>query len=284
MKTALDNRYSYSDPMFPFFVEEKRVVSGSLPVAADYQIVYLEKGKTYYRNDGIQTVAAPHAMIIPHGHGATVSFAKGSVIMRLIFGQSFIEEVIIRCWDDSLFLSFNLAADSTGGIVFISLSGNDSQEISAIYNSLIVEQNNMLTMERTMIRLKFIQLLTLFYRFSLPSGSMAAECSAVWNMREVIKYVQENYSQNITLGEIASRCALNPSYFSRSFRETAGVPLFEYINRIRIQKSCILLKRSDMSIIDIAYSVGYNNISFFNRYFRKIMKMSPREYRHVSRK
>ena len=51
---------------------------------------------------------------------------------------------------------------------------------------------------------------------------------------------------------------------------------------VRIQKSCLLLKRSDMPILDVAYAVGYNNISFFNRYFRKIMKMSPREYRRYA--
>lgn len=60
--------------------------------------------------------------------------------------------------------------------------------------------------------------------------------------------------------------------------------MFEYLNRIRIQKSCLFLKRSSMSIVEIAFSVGYNNLSHFNRYFRRIMGMSPREYRNRSKK
>jgi AraC-like DNA-binding protein len=78
---------------------------------------------------------------------------------------------------------------------------------------------------------------------------------------------------------MAGLSGFNPSYFSRAFKHKAGMPLFEYVNHLRIRKACILLKRSALSIIEIAFSVGYNNISFFNRYFRKIMKMSPREYR-----
>ena len=103
-------------------------------------------------------------------------------------------------------------------------------------------------------------------------------------MEDVITYIQENYTQNISLDEIADRCALNRSYFSRAFHNAAGMPLFEFINRIRVRKSCILLKRTNQSIIDIAFATGYNNISFFNRYFKKIMKISPREYRNRAKK
>ena len=70
-------------------------------------------------------------------------------------------------------------------------------------------------------------------------------------------------------------CGLNPSYFSRAFKREIGVSVFELINSVRIQKACVMLKRTDMPIIEVAYAVGYNNISFFNRYFRKIMNASP---------
>ena len=59
---------------------------------------------------------------------------------------------------------------------------------------------------------------------------------------------------------------------------------FEYINRIRIQKACLMLKRGNLQITEIAFAVGYNNLSFFYRYFSKIMKMTPREYRAIAQK
>ncbi len=97
-------------------------------------------------------------------------------------------------------------------------------------------------------------------------------------------YIEQNYSDDFILGELAQLCSLSPGYLSRAFRQSTGRPLFEYINRIRIQKACLLLKRSKMPIIEIAFSVGYNNLSFFNRYFRKLMRISPRQYRNFAKK
>ncbi|HPG86673.1 MAG TPA: helix-turn-helix transcriptional regulator, partial [Spirochaetales bacterium] len=75
------------------------------------------------------------------------------------------------------------------------------------------------------------------------------------------------------------RCATNASDFSRRFKERAGCPLFEFINRQRVARACALLKSSDLSIIEISEAVGYNSLSFFNRYFLRIVGLSPREYR-----
>jgi hypothetical protein len=71
---------------------------------------------------------------------------------------------------------------------------------------------------------------------------------------------------------------------TRLFARQTGMHMFEYLNRVRIQKSCLLLKRSSMSIVEIAFAVGCNNLSHFNRYFRRIMEMSPRAYRNSRKK
>lgn len=110
-----------------------------------------------------------------------------------------------------------------------------------------------------------------------------SEEQRVWNIDDVIQYVTEHFDNTFSLDELASSCALNSSYFSRAFKEHAGIPLFEFINRKRIDRACQLLKNSDLTILDIAFSVGYNNVSFFNRYFKKLNRMSPGEYRRKVR-
>ena len=100
-----------------------------------------------------------------------------------------------------------------------------------------------------------------------------------FTIQEILPYINEHYSESFSLAELASRCGMNPTYFSRIFREETGTPLFEYINRLRINRACGLMKTSGLSILEIAYAVGYNNISFFNRYFRKIHNKSPGQYR-----
>ncbi|MBN2659316.1 MAG: helix-turn-helix transcriptional regulator [Spirochaetales bacterium] len=101
----------------------------------------------------------------------------------------------------------------------------------------------------------------------------------IWQIEDVAEYIAANFDLSFTLEELAARCHLNPSYFSRIFREKMGQPLFEFINRARINRAVQLLKKTDLSILEIAMTVGYNNVSFFNRYFRKLKGCSPGEYR-----
>ncbi|OHE69041.1 MAG: hypothetical protein A2Z99_11460 [Treponema sp. GWB1_62_6] len=105
-----------------------------------------------------------------------------------------------------------------------------------------------------------------------------------WTIDEVIARIEANYADRFSLAELVAACALNTSEFSRRFKARAGCPLFEFINRQRVKRACSLLKDSGMPIVEIAFAVGYNNLSFFNRYFHRIMGNSPREYRLAARR
>jgi len=108
------------------------------------------------------------------------------------------------------------------------------------------------------------------------------EPDGVWSIGDAIRYIELNYAQSFSLEWFVARCAMNVTDFSRRFKERAGCPLFEFINRQRVARACALLKSSGLSIIDIAEAVGYNNLSFFNRYFLRITGLSPRAYRSGS--
>jgi AraC-like DNA-binding protein len=140
-----------------------------------------------------------------------------------------------------------------------------------------------------MQKLRLVELLMLFHRAwkqdtgSAKGGSAEPEKER-FRIEDAVRCIQDRYAEELSLPELASRFGFNPSYFSRVFAKHTGVHLFEYVNRIRINKSCLLLKRSALSIVEIAFSVGYNNLSHFNRYFRRVMGTSPREYRRNSRR
>ena len=134
---------------------------------------------------------------------------------------------------------------------------------------------------QSMMRLKLMELILLLARARTDTrGSTPIRFHHV----EAMEYIQAHSADPLTLPDLAARYGLNPSYFSRLFSSKAGMPLVEYINRIRIQKSCLLLKRSEASIMEIALAVGYNNLSHFNRYFRRLMGKSPHEYRVFTQK
>ena len=104
-----------------------------------------------------------------------------------------------------------------------------------------------------------------------------------WSIEELIAWIDEHYDESFSLDEVVRRCAMNTSDFSRRFKELAGSPLFEYLNRRRISRAALLLKNGELPVIEVAYSVGYNNLSFFNRYFLRLMGQSPTEYRRQNR-
>lgn len=94
-----------------------------------------------------------------------------------------------------------------------------------------------------------------------------------------LNYIENNYMQQLTMEQLADECHLSPTHFRRTFHEIMGMPPLEYLNITRIMKSCILLRSTQDTILNIAEQTGFQSISSFNRLFGRIMQMSPREYR-----
>jgi AraC-like DNA-binding protein len=134
-----------------------------------------------------------------------------------------------------------------------------------------------------MVRLKIMEAMLMLAR-ARQGTTVGRGAPLRFHAEEAVAYVREHAADALSLPAVAARYGMNPSYFSRLFRKHAGLTLVELINTARIQKSCQLLKRTDASIVEIAVSVGYNNLSHFNRYFRRIIGMSPREYRADGKK
>lgn len=98
-------------------------------------------------------------------------------------------------------------------------------------------------------------------------------------LQKSIDYLHLHFNENITLETIAKEAGLSESYFCHSFKEFTGTTPFSYLNRIRIVKGCELLSKTNKKITEIALLCGFNNISYFNRTFTKIIGSTPSAYR-----
>lgn len=101
-------------------------------------------------------------------------------------------------------------------------------------------------------------------------------------IQKSLDFLQENFSEPITLAELSKRAGFSESYFGHNFKSCTGYSPFEYLNRLRIVKSCELLNRTNKKITEIASLCGFNNISYFNRIFYRIMAISPSGYRNLN--
>lgn len=93
------------------------------------------------------------------------------------------------------------------------------------------------------------------------------------------KYICDNLEKDLTLITLADKVHLNPSYFSRLFKEKTNENLYDYILEMRMAKAKELLKKSANKIQDISCAVGYDSAQSFTRVFRKYVGKSPSEYR-----
>lgn len=98
-------------------------------------------------------------------------------------------------------------------------------------------------------------------------------------MTSVYNYIRENFTKPISLAKISKVARMSPFSFSRYFKKNCGAGFVEYLNSVRMNKACHLLRETDYQISDISTGCGFNTISNFNKLFRKIEGMSPRDYR-----
>lgn len=94
-----------------------------------------------------------------------------------------------------------------------------------------------------------------------------------------LEYIEKNYMQQFSIEYLADLCHWSPTHFRRVFHDIMGTSPLDYVNNTRILKSCILLRSTEHSILDISEMVGFHSVSSFNRYFIKLMQMSPMIFR-----
>ncbi|SAK59154.1 AraC family transcriptional regulator [Caballeronia glebae] len=102
-------------------------------------------------------------------------------------------------------------------------------------------------------------------------------------INHVLSFIGKNLSQELRETELAELAGQSASAFSRYFRRHTGVPFVQYVNRLRINLACQLLMSDELSVTDICYQVGFNNLSNFNRQFLSLKQMSPTRWRAYQR-
>ena len=114
-----------------------------------------------------------------------------------------------------------------------------------------------------------------FERFSQLYETESRKLSAIDN---ALHFIRENYSENLSLKSILELTNYSKSHFIRLFKESTGMNVSEYINKYRIEKSCLDLLYTNNNITEIATANGFNNIQYFSRKFKEYMKCTPKQY------
>ncbi len=96
---------------------------------------------------------------------------------------------------------------------------------------------------------------------------------------EVVKFLNENYKQKITLDEISHRLGISKYHLSRNFNSRIGCSISEYVNRLRVNWEKNLIENTDLSVTSIAMECGFESLTSFFRAFKQLEHKSPKKYR-----
>jgi AraC-like DNA-binding protein len=93
------------------------------------------------------------------------------------------------------------------------------------------------------------------------------------------EYIHEHQTENLRLGHVAKAVNTSTFYFCKMFKKVTGINFTDYLSRVRIEKSKNLLLNPNLRVSEIAFEVGFQSLTHFNRVFKKILGQSPTEYR-----
>ncbi len=99
-------------------------------------------------------------------------------------------------------------------------------------------------------------------------------------VNSVIQYMQMNLHSSLSIEELANHLNYSASHIYSLFKKGTGYTPISYFNHLKIQKACNYLSFTDKSIKEIAYKLGYNDPFYFSRTFKKLIELSPSEYRN----
>lgn len=99
------------------------------------------------------------------------------------------------------------------------------------------------------------------------------------HIKKSIDYINSNYSIDLKIEDVCNHLNINKSYFCSIFKKETGYTFTTYLNKFRIEKSKELLKNNDLSILDIALEIGFNNHNYFTNTFKKFTGKTPLQYK-----
>lgn len=168
-----------------------------------------------------------------------------------------------------------LADDSRRGVLFSSATGKAALPI----------MEELLTATHTRRIILFLSLLDLLVKdksrklLASPGFSPNPEDYMSSRINQVLAYIDLNLASELSEITMAEMTGQSISSFSRYFRKHTGLSFTRHVNNLRIQRACELLVGSQLSVADICFQVGYNNVSNFNRHFLAIKGIPPSRFR-----
>ncbi len=252
------------------------------------ELAYIKKGtaRHYFENSKADVKEGDYFIIdygVNHSYYSLVENERVTVT-NCLFKPGFIDKTIAASCDsfNTLLGSYMIRASGNGNSTKMAniIFHDDTGEIGALLSKMDKEYHNKNAGYLEVLRCSLIEIIILTMR------KMNTERSFEWGdstCDRIKHYVDENYMKNISLSDISRELNFSLPYLSRLFSNKTGICFSDYLQNVRIEQSLKVLANTNAKLFEVAQLVGYSDIKFFTKVFKKKMNMTPGKYRKLMR-
>lgn len=229
-----------------------------------YEIYYLEKGsRTYFiKNNSYKMIVGSVAIIPPYTLHRTMG-PSGSYYGRILL--QFYSSIFLL---DSIKDKFDTILGS------VRFKGDSQLLVTNLFNKILEIETTNIDLKNELAKIKINELLV-----TLINADFSEAISVNNNISRIVDYIDNNFSEKITLDFLSKKFNISKWYLSRTFKKNTMFNIITYINYVRVVNARILLKDTKTSITEICDMVGFENLTHFERIFKRFFGISAKEYR-----
>ncbi len=256
--------YQYSNPITLFYCGHEKCNpdhSFGPAIRPHYLIHYILKGKgVYYEKGNVHTLKEGNGFLITPGQTTTYTADPDDPWEYCWIGFDGYETktILKNCGLTEHALTFEANNAALGNCllelneVFHNQNGNEYTYLSYLYQCFSYMMQNI--------------------------GLKPQQYTEAY-LKKAIEYLHQNYSYNIKINDVAKYIGIDRTYLYKLFKQNKKVSPQQYLITYRLQVACQLLKESELTILEIAYSCGFKDAPSFNKHFRKQCNITPTAYR-----
>lgn len=269
-----------------FYAEEHKMAPDySMPqrhLHSSTELYFMLEGERYYfiEQDTFLVKSGMAVLVSPHQIHKTHTVNHGGYHRFLLQLEPCLIDLFSRLSDN-----YDLMTKSYDLVEF---SKEDWKKVLTLIEQLKDEMIHETAKENTMSRLIAMQLIAMFVsaqkkqqslhqKHSIPDRIVHA--SKYKLVHEIILYIQDHYSEECSLDEIAAHFYISRAYLTRIFKLITGFTIKEYLTLCRIRNAKTLLQTTNLSVTEIADRTGFGNITNFEKNFKNMTSMTPLQYR-----
>ena len=155
----------------------------------------------------------------------------------------------------------------------------DTGKLRFLIRGILSEMEQKEYMYQDMVRHMLVSAVIEIVRKTQKETAIPEQITVKNDIIPAIEYIKENYHLPIKISELARLCNMSESYFRKTFEKYMNMRPLDYLNFVRVQKSCIMLRDTDRPITEIAGFVGYESASSFIRNFKRVIGHTPHQWR-----